>query len=106
MKQKTERLYADDQEIYIELPEGSAIRFIKQENPNEILIHVHVHNPSKEIKNYKEFIKKSDTAINILFKVDMELIKEMEDGLSTFFAANFIKNLPTEKDWEELEQKL
>jgi len=76
----------------------SAIRFIRQENPNEILIHVHVHNPSKEIINSKEFIKKSDTgdtAINILFKIDTELMKERQimdrfmtevskDGLATY----------------------
>lgn len=106
MKQKTEKLYVDDREVYIKLPEGSVMRFIRQENPNEILIHVHVHNPSKEIQDFEGFIKKNDKAINVLFKVDMELMKEISDGLGRFFIADFIKSLPTEKDWEKLEQRL
>lgn len=106
MKTKTDRVYADEKEVHISLPDGSAIRFIKQKNPNEILIHIHVHN-RKEIKNSEKILqKKTKEPINILFKTDIELIQEINDGFSGFFMANFIKNLPTEEDWEELEQKL
>ncbi len=101
------RVMADEEEIFVDLPGGSALRFIKQKNPNEILLHVHVHNPRKEIKNSEKIIqKKTEEPVNILFKIDEKLMSEIEKGLRTFFVANFIKNLPTGTDFEEIEQKL
>lgn len=107
MKTKTDRVYADENEVYINLPDGSAIRFIKQKNPNEILLHIHVHNPRKEIKNSEKILqKKTEEPVNILFEADMGLVQEISDGLSGFFVINLIKSLPTEEDWEEIEQQL